>query len=727
MDSGNSRLATVARNAPCPCGSGRRFKHCCGAAGTTAPPARYAALAAHRAGLFERAEGLYRRALEDNPDDIDSLHMLGVVQFERMRYREALEVLWDAAERTAWAIPAIRHNLGLVLGKLMARDANARQADLLERFAAFERARKAGTTNVSPLVTVVVPAYNHARFVGQAIASVAAQTYPNLELVVIDDGSGDGTPAVVEAALEGLTIPARLIARENRGAPATLNEGAALARGAYLAFLNSDDWYAPERIACMVEEVARTGGRWGFSLISGGDDETANGRPEDARILDIKRRQRDLLGTTPNSFTLVEFNVAASTGNLFVERDFFHALGGFRDYRYNHDWDFCLRAASVAEPVVVPRPLYFYRIHENNTIAESQDRATDDANRVFTDFFAATLADGTAGHNELGPSAPGNRELLLKAACLGSKGALIPVDSLRRLAAGWRTNERPRASSGAVAPAAGAPRKPAIVVLGMHRSGTSALARVLNLCGAFLPTRIIPPKLGANPKGFWEPEAVVDLNVRLMRQLRGEWDRVDAMLPWDAEVAAEFERDARALLASEYGDAQPILIKDPRIGVLVPLWNDALLGAGYRPVYVVTVRNPVEVAQSLLARDDMSLGDGLALWLAYSRKIAEFTQSQRDVVHVRYVDLVDDWRAVVHRVAEQLDVPLDPAPRAGEVDRFLERSLRRQAADDDAVDALSLAPPMAAELRALYRSSLARCGCAVPEVDASPAATARNA
>ena len=167
------------RNALCACGSGKRYKHCCGRDPAASSQSRYDALAAHKAGLLGRAEFLYRRALAGNPNDVDSIHMLGVVQLQRLRYREALELIWDAAERTEWSLPQVRHNLGLVLGKLMARDANARQADLLADFVALERARSETRTEASPLVTVVLPAYNHARYVGEAIASVAAtMRYP---------------------------------------------------------------------------------------------------------------------------------------------------------------------------------------------------------------------------------------------------------------------------------------------------------------------------------------------------------------------------------------------------------------------------------------------------------------------------------------------------------------------------------------------------------------------
>ena len=678
------------RNAPCPCGSLKRFKHCCGIAQQESRQTRFEALAAQKAGAYGRAEALYLRALEEDPQDVDSLHMLGVVQFERMRYRRALEHLWEAAEKTGWAIPQIRHNLGLVLAKLLSREANRRQADLLADFVAWEGARDRIPLDRSPLVTVVLPAYNHALYVAQAIASVAAQTYPHIELVVIDDGSTDRTPLVIAEAIAGLPFPVRYIARDNRGAPATLNEGAALARGQYVAFLNSDDHFAPDRIACLVDEIARREVRWGFTLVSQfGASPQADPCESPAAVDPCTQRQRNFLGRHPNSFTLAEYNVAVSSGNLFVERDFFLSVGGFRDFRYNHDWDFCLRAAAVAEPMVVHRPLYFYRRHGANTIGESRHGPGEEADRVFGEFLATALAGHAAGGNPMAPQTPANRSLLLKLAFAAGQGGLVPVPVLQSLAAELRI--APALSQGAAAGHAvrHAPdtRRTAVVVLGMHRSGTSALSRVLNLCGAVLPAKLKPPKLGVNPKGFWEPEAVLDLNVRVMRQLGGDWSRVDFALPTSGDLVDEFESDARAMLESEYGGEPTILLKDPRICVLAPLWHRALIAAGYRPVYVVPIRNPIEVAQSLHARGDMSVPEGLSLWLTYMKRVEAFADAHPDVMYIRFTELLEDWRGVVGRIADRLDVPLAAGTNADAVDRFLEPAMRRQIAGVNALDA----------------------------------------
>jgi hypothetical protein len=210
--------------------------------------------------------------------------------------------------------------------------------------------------------------------------------------------------------------------------------------------------------------------------------------------------------------------------------------------------------------------------------------------------------------------------------------------------------------------------------------------------------------------------------VRALLQLGGDWNQVEFSLPSEGDFVEEFESDAGALLESEYGAQETILIKDPRICVLAPLWHRALITAGYRPVYVVPVRNPIEVAQSLHARGDMTVTSGLTLWLTYMQRVAEFSASGPEVLYVRFTELLDDWRAVVGRIADRLDVPLDADDQATEVDRFLERSLRTQASSQEALDALP-AEPANTEIRALYRACLSQCDRDAEVVQRASAAT----
>jgi glycosyltransferase involved in cell wall biosynthesis len=689
------------RNSLCSCGSGKRFKQCCGIVDSS-QRFRNQALAAQRAGALGQAEILYRRAVAGNPDDIDALHMLGVVLLERMRYSEALGFLSEAAVRTGWHNPAIRVDLGKVLAGLLSSEANRRQEALLAEFAAWESARRNARIATFPLVSVVLPAYNHARYVAEAIASVTAQTYPRIELVIIDDGSTDGSEEVIAKCIANVSLPVRFIARENRGAPATLNEGAALAQGQYLSFLNSDDYYAPDRISTLVKEVADAGAQWGFSLVypivEGPQPDQADEVTSAGQFL---QKQRSLLGRYSNSFSFIGYNVAVSTGNLFVDRALFRELGGFRDYRHDRDWDFCLRAGALAEPIAVHRPLYFYRKHESNTI-------DGDAYRVSSDFLETALSNSAEWRNPLAPHAPTNRWLLLGIALSTGMGGLVSAETLRsvteqlqaRLPSRWGSaNALSRLHKG---------RKTAIVVLGMHRSGTSSLARVLNLCGAALPANLMPPKLDDNPTGYWEPAEITELNVRVLRRLAATWDNVAYLLPDTGEFVDDFKQDVRTLLASEYGNEETILIKDPRISVLAPLWHIALMYAGYRPAYVVLVRHPLEVARSLRARGDMSVRKGLLLWLTYMNRIADFAGAREGVVHIRFTSLLEDWRGIIEKISDRLDVRLDLHTHAEEINQFLEPTLRRQVSDDEALSKV-IDDSELGEIRSLYQRFLARC------------------
>lgn len=118
-----------------------------------------------------------------------------------------------------------------------------------------------------PLVTVIIPSYNHERYISQSIESVVSQSYKNIEIIVIDDGSKDQSVTLINGLADkyGFVV----IARENRGVAKTLNEGIGLARGKYMSFLASDDYYFPRRIENAIFQLKESADKVAFVYCDG--------------------------------------------------------------------------------------------------------------------------------------------------------------------------------------------------------------------------------------------------------------------------------------------------------------------------------------------------------------------------------------------------------------------------------------------------------------------------
>ena len=118
-----------------------------------------------------------------------------------------------------------------------------------------------------PLVTVVISSYNHEKYVSQSIESVVAQSYENIEIIVIDDGSKDQSVQIIASLAKKHDFT--LIARENLGLARTLNEGIGLARGTYISFVASDDYYFPHRIGNAVRQLEKSTDKVAFVYCDG--------------------------------------------------------------------------------------------------------------------------------------------------------------------------------------------------------------------------------------------------------------------------------------------------------------------------------------------------------------------------------------------------------------------------------------------------------------------------
>ncbi|MBB4862987.1 putative HAD superfamily hydrolase [Pseudomonas nitritireducens] len=216
-------------------------------------------------------------------------------------------------------------------------------------------------------------------------------------------------------------------------------------------------------------------------------------------------------------------------------------------------------------------------------------------------------------------------------------------------------------------------RQRAIVVLGMHRSGTSAIARGLTTLGVDLGDNLMPAAQSNNERGFWEDQEIVDINTDVLGALGHTWH---SLRPLDAQQLASFDGSdlqERALnYLREYFADTPILgLKDPRISLLLPFWLRVFERAGIEPAFVLSLRHPLSVASSLHKRDGFSEAKGLYLWLDYMLQGLRYSRGQHAAV-LSYDQLMGDPAQQILRLGKQLGLP---APTQSQLDDYIEKFL----------------------------------------------------
>jgi hypothetical protein len=227
--------------------------------------------------------------------------------------------------------------------------------------------------------------------------------------------------------------------------------------------------------------------------------------------------------------------------------------------------------------------------------------------------------------------------------------------------------------------------RPLLLVLGMHRSGTSALSGLLVAGGATLPRNLLTAN-EHNPRGFFESGKIVWINGARLHGGGSAWD--DPLLypapSWPPAEDAHWRGLAREVFETEFGDATWPLMKDPRLSVVLPAWRPAFAELGLRAGCVICVRNPAAVAASLVRRDGFSAEKALLLWASY---MVAAVMNTHDLprVFVGYDALLADWRGELGRIAAALGCPSparDPAA-AAQADSFLTPELRHNPGGGD--------------------------------------------
>jgi glycosyltransferase involved in cell wall biosynthesis len=213
---------------------------------------------------------------------------------------------------------------------------------------------------MSSLASVVIPVFNGERFFGKTLQSVLRQTYPNTEIICVDDGSGDGTPELLrQAAAQHSNV---VLSRQgNGGVAAARNRGIALARGEFVSFIDADDLWHPEKLASEIEALEREGPAFGvaYSLF----------RRIDLEDRVVGRTLGDPSWQGDVTATLMTRNIVGNCSAFTVRKRDLDRTPGFdpslreRDAEGCEDWKLLCQLARISKFVCVPRYLVGYRRH----------------------------------------------------------------------------------------------------------------------------------------------------------------------------------------------------------------------------------------------------------------------------------------------------------------------------------------------------------------------------
>jgi hypothetical protein len=218
----------------------------------------------------------------------------------------------------------------------------------------------------------------------------------------------------------------------------------------------------------------------------------------------------------------------------------------------------------------------------------------------------------------------------------------------------------------------------AVLVLGMHRSGSSAITRFLNFLGCTLPSTLMPAN-PTNPAGHWESDAICAFNDRLLSEAGSFWnDWLPIHSDWSRSCTYRHNLSAAGdLIRSEYGDAGLFVLKDPRICRIAPFWYEALELQKLSVLTLIPLRHPLEVSASLHKRDGIHPAIGQLLWLRHVVEAERASRGRRRVFS-HYDDLLADAVGTADKVADGFGIvwPRSRIAFANDAQNFLSPEFR---------------------------------------------------
>ncbi|AMG31944.1 cell wall biosynthesis glycosyltransferase [Grimontia hollisae] len=225
------------------------------------------------------------------------------------------------------------------------------------------------------MISVIMPSFNHDKYIKSSVESILNQSYFDLELIVIDDGSKDSSVKYLETIRD---TRFKLIKQENKGAHLAINTGLNMAKGDYISIINSDDRYCIDRLEKIISFMNSRKIEFCCSWI-----ELIN---EHGKLINVKKSWENFRPKWSNGYievdsytetynkNLLTSNFISTTSNMVFTRNVLSTIGYFENLKFCHDWDFALRVALDFKCYCLELPLVKYRSHSTNTINSSFDR-----------------------------------------------------------------------------------------------------------------------------------------------------------------------------------------------------------------------------------------------------------------------------------------------------------------------------------------------------------------
>ncbi|MHB8138598.1 MAG: sulfotransferase family protein [Smithellaceae bacterium] len=231
-----------------------------------------------------------------------------------------------------------------------------------------------------------------------------------------------------------------------------------------------------------------------------------------------------------------------------------------------------------------------------------------------------------------------------------------------------------------------------IIVLGMHRSGTSAVSGFLNKLGIPLGSKLLIPN-EYNEKGYFENSYIVDANERILQTLGASWDDQFLLREewWKQPQVMPCREAVKKIIIQEFAADEIFCIKDPRISILLPLWISVLEEMKIDIFFIIPLRHPLEVAESLKTRDGFSIQKGLLLWMNSMISIEYFSRPYKRSFAI-FEDFLKISDADMHRIFDKLYIsfPTTKSRIDTVTNDFLDLKLKHHHINDLVVDDVML-------------------------------------